>query len=238
MHLPQKPCSCLSLWKSCGLREKVHTCVCLRACVLLNSFVSMCIFLENDSHWQKMKGCDIYIFSLLGLWSCLLVLLLFVKACFFFSFLLLFFCRSKQVSWNKHITFSWTDILCGFWPTQSDLVCRIRLCWCICTTPLEREHLTSSGTAVEIVFYRFWWDANPVSPILLWLIWFWIWISMDIHGHWLGYGQSTTKQMMSKEGDKMQQNPLVFFKNPWSFALCDYTPLWTLGLFFISNRLS
>lgn len=32
MHPPQKPCSCLSLWKSCGQREKVPTCVCLCAC--------------------------------------------------------------------------------------------------------------------------------------------------------------------------------------------------------------
>lgn len=52
MHLPQKPCFCLSLWKSCGLREKVHTCVSVCACA---AWFLKCVYLSwQELWWTKM----------------------------------------------------------------------------------------------------------------------------------------------------------------------------------------
>lgn len=50
----QKPCSCLSLWKSCGQREKVHTCVCL--CVLPNSCVFKASPFTGETIFAGQRG--------------------------------------------------------------------------------------------------------------------------------------------------------------------------------------
>lgn len=58
MHLPQKPCSCLSLWKSCGLKEKVHTCVvcvcvCLHICA--SRYLCLDVFIFHDCYLHQKR---------------------------------------------------------------------------------------------------------------------------------------------------------------------------------------
>lgn len=64
MQLPQKPCSCLSLWKSCGLREKVHTCVSICVCCLILqmrlSFVIATLMNTNISYYFPAESLVVF----------------------------------------------------------------------------------------------------------------------------------------------------------------------------------
>lgn len=96
--------------------------------------------------------------------------------------------------------------MCGFWPTPSGLVSKIcAFVGIFLTTALEREHLSIifSHCSVNHVFTIF--DVMLILPLaksLVLLCLIWLWMSVDMHGHWLGLSQSTKKQILNEEEDK------------------------------------
>lgn len=82
MHLPQKPCSCLSLWKSCGLKEKVHTCV---VCVCVSAHMRFPISLLRCFHFSWLLSSPKTSFLSFSCWIvdpvCLFCCCLLKRAC-------------------------------------------------------------------------------------------------------------------------------------------------------------
>lgn len=101
MHLPQKPYSCLSLWKSCGRREKVHTSVSVCSWMALSSLVFLSV---------RGKRSTDYIFVIFPPWiavACVCVFLFFFCVNIGFSFLLLLL--NGSVGEKKKVTCSVTS---------------------------------------------------------------------------------------------------------------------------------
>lgn len=144
MHLPQKPCCCLNLSKSCGLSEKVHIwLVCML--VLFPATFYSCVVLKRVNLTEKDERIKLFIFSFLSSMLVLLFCVCVLKCAFWTSVSRNGSVEADGLQWN------WRSVVVLTNPAQS---CERKLSVSVCTV----------AELDIIVFISFW----KITLLALW----------------------------------------------------------------------